>query len=172
MMLLLLSLGTAHAGARTVLDVYLALPIGMFQCEGQRPDTAAFRRSLIAISDVQNGYIRANIDDEMAMEVALFADRHGGHDLVVVNKPCGEGCMCNLFGVYDTTTMTSVREKVFPSDSAIRSEAASRGHSFDGMPWIVLPRRGTTVLVEEHETGEVVLKITWDGAGGFHIAPA
>jgi hypothetical protein len=144
----------AQKQPKTVTEFYLALPNSkvdvkgledsefpdpffFLQSHGSYSDRASvgYRRSLIRIEDIKNGYLRLQGRGwEGWSEVALFKKADGEYLVAISEVECGPGCGGPvMFLTYNDGKWTDVTTQVFPSDT--RSD---RGY-------FRLPRVGTTI---------------------------
>jgi hypothetical protein len=170
----------AQKQPKTVTEFYLALPTsfnivrdldkspfsdGFFfddfysnERNTSRAEIIKFRKSLIKIEDVKNGYLRLEGTREGWEEIALFKKSGGGYIVALSQVECGPGCMGDLmFLSYYRGVWTNVTNKVFPF-----SPSSKRGY-------FQLPRVGTTIeLVCSDESNEdckdesTLNKFGWD----------
>ena len=149
-------LAAAQTRPKTVTEFYLALPTsfnvvknleqspfrdGFFFNDfysNERNTSGAeimkFRKSLIKIQDVQNGYMRLEGTWEGWVEIALFKKADGEYLVALSQVACGPGCQGDvMFLTYKKGVWTNVTKQVFPS-----SPSSDRGY-------FKFPRVGTTI---------------------------
>jgi len=149
-----------------VREYYLELPADLFYCEIAPPVVdRAFKERQISYENVKSGYLLARSED-WPLQVALFKDKKRKVDVIAVNRPCGMGCMCDRFDLmqYADGAWTPWAG-TFPAPEAIRKAA---GIGEDEGYELVMPERGTDILVVDPETRERRLTIRWS-AGEFTV---
>ena len=176
---------------KTVTDFYLALPDNLSDIAGasrsdlpnfegslvfspsekSRSQSASdkFRKSLIKVEDVKNGYLYLEGMWEGWAEIALFRKADGTYLVAVSQVGCGPGCAGDLmFLAYEKGRWTNVTRRVFP--------AASSGDYY-----FKLPRAGTTVeqrlgedcgADEECESRQKAAEFKWDRTKFVQREPA
>jgi len=159
----------ADAGAqqkqKSIMDYYLDLPDEIFYCE-IKPDNLSreFKKKQISKSNLRAGYILAR-SENMPLEVALFTDAYLGITVVAVNRPCGEGCMCNYFRLLRPTGKGTWADfDAFPSPDEIMKAAGLTEPDYD----LVLPEIGTDIRVVSRDAKKVLALIGWSG-GQFAV---
>lgn len=146
----------AQIKPRTVTDYYLLLPSGINGIEGtqdsqipgfeddfffyanEKNESQAairkYRRSLIKIEDIKNGYLR--LEDkgwDGWVEIAHFKKLDGSNVVAILQVGCGPGCKGGLlFATYKDGKWKNVTKQVFPYD--VQNENYYR-----------LPRTGTII---------------------------
>jgi hypothetical protein len=179
---LLLGFGLAQTKPTTVTDYYLALPGGVYGIKGTQDSEIhgfeddflfysnernesqlairKYRRSLIKIEDIKNGYLRLESSKwEGWVEVALFKKADGNYLIAISQVECGPGCGGDLlFLTYNKGTWANVTKRVFPSNSS----------SDEG--YFKLPRVGTTIELicgdgsnKTCRNGNALDKFQWNG---------
>lgn len=153
----------AQARKMSVMDYYLTLPDDCFYCEIVPDDlSAAFKRKQITKSNIPAGYIEAR-SEGYSMQVALFTAP--GIRLVAVNRPCGAGCMCNMFRLLVPQPDGGWKDyEGFPSEEDINAKIGKKARSHE----FLLPEVGTDIKIIDPETGKTLLLIGWVG-GKFRI---
>jgi hypothetical protein len=118
---------SAFAGAsaqtpKTVTDFYLAMPDEKFIYDEEsrklkgKAALTKYRRSLIKIEDVKNGYLRLEPTFlEGWVEIALFKKNDGSYLVAQTEVGCGPGCDGSLeFFTYKSGQWTNVTEDFLP----------------------------------------------------------
>ena len=96
-------------------------------------------------------------------QVALFTAP--GIRLVAINRPCGEGCMCNMFRLLVPQPDGGWKDyEGFPSEGDINAKIGKKARSHE----FLLPEVGTDIKIIDPETGKTLLLIGWIG-GKFGI---
>ena len=146
----------AQTTPKTVIDFYLALPGSINGVAGaastvrgfeddfifysnerneSRSAITKYRKSLIKIEDIKNGYLR--LEDrgwEGWMEIALFKARDGSNIVAISQVGCGPGCSGGvLFLEYKREKWINVTREIF------------RAAPFSDNGYFKLPREGTTI---------------------------
>ncbi len=154
----------AQAKKMSVMDYYLALPDDCFYCEITPPDlSAAFKRKQITKANIPAGYIEAR-SENYALQVALFTAP--GVTVVAVNRPCGAGCMCDLFRLLVPSPGGKWSDFTgFPSGEEVLSKIGRKDLEYVEY---VLPETGTDIKVVDPDTRKTLLLIGWSG-GRFRI---
>lgn len=173
--------GSAAAQVRTVTDYFLAMPADVYSTdiEGKKITGKAalekFRRSLIKIEDIRNGYLRLEGPWEGWAEIALFKKKDGSYIIGHAESGCGPTCSGFLkFYRYSAGKWTEITAQVI--DLPDETEAA-RIFKEKGMDtsesgtehYYRLPRVGTTVrmacnMCAETAEGDFILReYKWDG---------
>ena len=164
---------------KTVTELYLALPDGIHGIQGtqdveipgfeddfffysnQRTESRSsilkYRKSLIKIEDIKNGYLRLESKEwEGWVEIALFKKSDGSYLVALSQVACGPGCSGGvIFSTYKSGNWKNVTNQVFPGSS-------QRGY-------YKLPRFGTTIALvcgddggESCHDGETLAKFQWN----------
>lgn len=174
---------SAQDDLKTVTDFYLAMPSGSYDLlpEGEgdsylfREDEEVkgkaaitkFRRSLIKIEDVKNGYLRleSNLWEGGWMEIALFKKTDGSSIAAISQVECGPGCSGGAqFLTYSNGKWADVSSQYFPKLSKAQDEARDQGCYFK------LPRAGRTLKMwcgdteEDGESKGREFSFEWNGA--------
>jgi hypothetical protein len=178
--LLLLAVGT-NAQVRTVTEYFLAFPNDKYVTEADgrmitdRKELAEFRRSLIKVEDIRNGYLRLEGAWEGWAEIALFKKKDGKYLVGQAETGCGPVCTGGLtFYEYTDGRWTDVTEDVFPfpGEYEIRKAFAAKRVASDGSSldyFYRLPRVGTTVrmycnLCSKNDADVPLMDFRWNGA--------
>lgn len=168
---------------KTVTDYYLAMPPDVYSLtiEGKnvKGKTALekFRRSMIKIEDVKNGYLKLEGAWEGWAEIALFKKKDGSYLIAQAESGCGPACEGFIkFFTYKAGKWTDVTKQVFPMPTESQVKAAFKAKKIntkDGLSnYFLLPQDGTTVKIacnmcENGETsGEpdlILMEFTWNG---------
>jgi len=157
--LLTLILGVSATGQtlpRNVTDFYLALPGGIngipgtqdselpgfendfFFYANERNESRAsilnYRKSLIKIEDIKNGYLRLESKDWKGwVEIALFKKADGSYVVAISQTGCEPTCRGGvMFATYEKGRWKNVTKQVFP-------------HSSQQRGYYQLPRVGTSI---------------------------
>ena len=167
---------------QTVTDFYMLLPGSMndvrtdyeahsflFYLEDERLNlatTRAHRRSLIAIEDVKNGYIKLQTPDWLAaglwMEIAKFTTKAGASVMGVSQlEQCDgpkyqlESCDGGLvFLKYADQKWMDVSDQVFPAQGGVLGNNSSRTIATSRYCHFALPRQGTDLRMVCRHYGE------------------
>jgi hypothetical protein len=154
----------ADAGAqqkqKSIMDYYLDLPDEAFYCEIKPENLSTeFKKRQIRKSNLKAGYILARAEN-MPLEAALFTDAYLGITVVAVNRPCGEGCMCNYFRLLRPTGKGAWADfDAFPSPDEIMKAAGLTEPDYE----LVLPEIGTDIKVVSRDTKKLLALIGWSG---------
>ena len=157
----LLAFTCVYAAGQTqptkVTDFYLALPGGINGIQGtqdseipgfesdfffyanERNESKAsslrYRKSLIKIEDVKNGYLRLELNEWKGwVEIALFKKADGSYLVALSQVACGSGCRGGiLFTTYKNGHWKNATKQVFPESSQHKG-------------YYKLPRVGTSII--------------------------
>jgi hypothetical protein len=149
---------------KDVLDHYMLLPKGLFECEFQNgPDTEAERRDRLIERHVADGFLTARADGN-TLQVALFRDRRHERKVIgaVINAGLGDMCSRDWFAVWDDAARSWTEVDVVPRariDEQLPPDTAW---------WLALPKDGTDTPVVGAD-GEVLLTLQW--SGGRFVLP-
>ena len=164
---------------KTVTEFYLALPGGIYGIAGtqnseipgfeddflfyssQRNESKSsilqYRKSLIKIEDIKNGYLRLESNEWKGwVEIALFKKGEGSYLVAISQVACRPSCSGGvIFSTYKSGNWKNVTNQVFPGSS-------QRGY-------YKLPRFGTTIALvcgddggESCHDGETLAKFQWN----------
>lgn len=178
---LILTFGlTAFAQPKTVTDYFLAMPNDVYSTtiEGKKITNKAalikFRKSMIKVEDVKNGYLRIEGTWEGWAEIALFKKTDGSYIIAQAENGCGPACDGFVkFWTYSAGKWTDVTKSVFtePSGKSVAKQFnATKGETDEaaeesGMPFYYsLPREGRVMRVVCNECSQVQ-----DGTEDFTI---
>ena len=149
---------TGQPQPRTVTEFYLALPGGIYGIQGtqdseipgfendfffyaneRNESTSAirtYRKSLIKIEDIKNGYLRLESKDWKGWaEVATFKKADGSYVVAISQTACDPSCSGGvIFATYKNDHWKSVTQQVFPG--------SSQQHGY-----YKLPRVGTSIVL-------------------------
>jgi len=159
--ILVLSATASMAQLKTITDYLLAMPNAAYSRDASgavikgKAKADAYRRSLIKIEDVKNGYLRLEGPWEGWAEIALFRKSGGGYIVGHAESGCGPACSGSVkFWSVNGSKWTNITKSVFKELSAgdaarlfNRKKAAevdaatARGFAF----YYLLPRNGRTV---------------------------
>ncbi|MBS1792661.1 MAG: hypothetical protein JSS81_02335 [Acidobacteria bacterium] len=176
----------AAAQPKTVTDYFLAMPAETYatDIDGQKfKDRAAltkYRKSLIKIEDVKNGYLKLEGAWEGWSEIALFKRRDGGYLVAETSVGCGPACVGGLkLSTYTNGKWTDVTKQFQPvfTDAEAFAAYKSKGGDDDEIKsgadlgsYYLLPRAGRTVKIACNECGGsgdgedfVFLEFEWNG---------
>ena len=111
----------AFAQPKTVTDYYLAMPDTeefSFYRNAETTDKAAlikFRKSLIAMEDLKNGFLKLEGTWEGWAEIALFKKTDGSYLIAEMRADCGPGCEGHLrFFTYKNSKWNDVTYDYLP----------------------------------------------------------
>ena len=169
-----------QAQPKTVTEFYLALPGGIHGIAGtqnseipgfeddfffysnQRNEAKSsilkYRKSLIKIEDIKNGYLRLESNEwEGWVEIALFKKGDGSYLVALSQVACRPGCSGGIiFSTYKSGNWKNETNQVFPG-------SPQRGGYYK------LPRFGTTIALvcgdeggESCHDGETLAKFQWN----------
>ena len=161
----------------TVTDFYLALPGGIYGIQGSqdselpgfendfffyanernesRDAILNYRRSLIKIEDIKNGYLRLESKDWKGwVEIALFKKADGSYVVAISQTACEPTCRGGvMFAIYENGRWKNVTKQVFPHSSKQRG-------------YYQLPRVGTSIDLlcgdKGCSPGEKLAEFHWD----------
>lgn len=149
---------SAQTQPRTVTEFYLSLPGSINGIEGtqdsdipgfesdfffyanERNESSAairaYRKSLIKIEDVKNGYLRVESHEWKGWaEVALFKKADGSYVVAISQVACTASCRGGvIFATYRSGHWKDVTKEVFP-------------HSSQQQSYYQLPRVGTSIVL-------------------------
>ena len=177
---------TVSAQPKTVTDYFLAMPDDFYatDIEGNKIKWKAaltkFRKSLIKIEDIKNGYLKLEGAWEGWAEIALFKKTNGGYIIAQAESGCGPACDGFVkFWTYTAGKWTDITKSVFtpPTVKAAAQKFNSIKSADDeaadetGFPfYYVLPREGRTMRVacnecsQSGEGGDTTLfQYEWNG---------
>ena len=163
---------------KTVTEFYLALPGGINGIEGtsdsevpgfaddfffydnerneSRASILKYRKSLIKIEDLKNGYLRLESSKWQGwVEIALFKKADGSYVVAISQVACGQGCSGGvIFATYKSGHWKNITREVFP-------------HSSQG--YYRLPRIGTSIVLicgdksdKQCHFGEELAEFQWN----------
>jgi hypothetical protein len=168
---------------KSVEDFYLLIPNERYSTnfEGNKiKDKAAlikYRKSLIKIKDVQNGYLKLEGPWEGWSEIALFKRKDGSYLIAETSVGCGPACDGSLeLSTYKNGKWTNVTAQFLPK---ITNQMAFAGYKTNGgvseeiksgadLPYyFLLPRVGRTLKIACNECSDaedfVLLEYEWNG---------
>jgi hypothetical protein len=170
----------AFAQPKTVTDYYLAMPDNVYSSgvDGAKikgkAAIAKFRKSLIKIEDIKNGYLKIEGTWEGWAEIVLFKKTDGSYIIGQAESGCGPACDGFVkFWTYKAGKWTDATKSVFtePTGKAVAKQFNATKGEIDeaadesGMPFYYnLPREGKIMKVACNECSEVI-----DGAEDFTI---
>ncbi len=177
----------AFAQPKTVTDYYLAMPDSVYssKVDGSKVKGKAaltkFRKSLIEIEDIKNGYLKIEGTWEGWAEIALFKKTDGSYIIAQAESGCGPVCDGSVkFWTYNNGKWTDVTKSVFTQPTgkevakqfnAIKPESDEAADE-SGMPFYYnLPRQGRVMIVACNECSQVpdgvadftIFKYEWNG---------
>lgn len=145
---------------KTVTDYFLAFPSDAHEIYSQSkgqvlkpgPELEKYRRSLIKVEDVKNGFLRLEGDWEGWAEFALFKKTDGSYLVASNFVGCGPACGSTLFFYeHKDGKWTDVTADVFeaPDDDEVKAafkrvKSDDTSHSL----FYTLPRKGTDITLE------------------------
>jgi hypothetical protein len=174
------------AQPKTVTDYYLAMPNNVYSTDMEgnkitsKPTLTKFRKSLIKIEDIKNGYLKLEGTWEGWAEIALFKKTDGQYIIAQAENGCGPACVGFVkFWTYTAGKWTEITKQVFADLSektaakafnakkpAADEAADEKGFSF----YYLLPRQGKTLKVACNECTQsgaedfVFMEYEWNGA--------
>lgn len=165
---------------KTVTDYFLALPNDKYSTdiEGKKitgkANLAKFRRSMIKIEDVKNGYLKLEGPWEGWAEIALFKKKDGSYLIAHAESGCGPVCDGLIkFYTYKAGKWTDVTKQVFPNLTEAQIKKAFTDKKIDteenGLDsYYLLPQEGTTVKLACNQCSEeandfVLMEFVWNG---------
>jgi hypothetical protein len=176
------------AQPKTVTDYFLAMPNDVYSSdmEGNKITGKAaltkYRKSLIKIEDIKNGYLRLEGAWEGWAEIALFKKNDGSYLVAQAESGCGPACDGFVkFWSYKAGKWTDVTKSVFaePTAKAVAKQFNAIKPADDetadeaGMPfYYLLPRVGRTLKLACNECSQVddgspdfvIFEYEWNGA--------
>lgn len=161
LLILVLSVSTVSAQQlKTVTDYFLAFPSDTHEIYSRHkgeelkpgPDLEKYRRSLIKVEDVKNGFLRLEGEWEGWAEFALFKKTDGSYLVGSNFVGCGPACDSTLFFFENREgKWIDVSSEVFeaPNDDEVmaalkRVKSDENSHSL----FYTLPRKGTDITLE------------------------
>jgi hypothetical protein len=187
-LLLIVAITTFSAFAsgqpKTIMDYYLAMPTDYYakDIEGNEIKGKAaltkFRKSLIKIEDIKNGYLRLEGTWEGWAEIALFKKNDGSYIIGHAESGCGPACEGFIkFYTYNAGKWAEITNSVFPQLTEAQIKQAFDDKNInaeeDGMShYYLLPRQGTTVKMAcnmcddgttSDENDTVLKEFVWNG---------
>lgn len=165
----------AQSEPKTVTDFFYLLPEKHFapfeDGNGKKPSLIDFRKSIIKIGDIKNGYLRLeSYQWEGWAEVAIFKKKNGKYVVLVVENSCGPVCGSEVTAYSrDNGTWADVTTQVLPKISDANLNAAYKRHrtSSNDEPGLVyeLPRIGKTIKVRTDGGQDIIFfELTWNGS--------
>ncbi len=175
------------AQPKTVTDYYLAMPSDVYATtiEGKKITNKAaltkFRKSLIKIEDIKNGYLKIEGTWEGWAEIALFKKTDGNYIIAQAENGCGPACDGFVkFWTYNNGKWTDVTKSVFtqPTSKAVAKHfnaikpKSDEAADESGMPFYYnLPRQGKVLKVVCNECSQVpdgnedftIFQYEWNG---------
>lgn len=159
---------------KTVTDFFYLLPEKHFapyhDGEGKKPDLKEYRKSIIKIEDIKNGYLRLEGLWEGWAEVVVFKKTTGKYIVGISEVGCGPICGSEeIFLAYENGKWTDITTQVLPKISETQLKAAYKRHKIteEDEPGLVyeLPRVGKTIKVRtDGDKNLVIFELTWNGA--------
>ncbi|MBL8182376.1 MAG: hypothetical protein JNL64_12285 [Blastocatellia bacterium] len=151
----------ASAQLRTVTDYFLAMPNDVYSTDasGTKLTTKAaitkYRRSLIKIEDIKNGFIRLEGSWEGWADIALFKKKDGSYLVAHAETGCGPACSGFVkFYTVNAGIWTDVTGSVFKELTDVdaakafnrrKSEEDETASVDDFNFYYILPREGRTI---------------------------
>lgn len=161
---------------KTVADFYYLLPNDRFAPfdDGSKkiPSLYSYRKSIIKIEDIKNGYIKIEADWDGWAEIVIFKKTNGDYIVGVSSVACGPVCGSSVeFLSYKNGQWKDVTEQIFPKITEAQVRAAYEQKNLkvgeEGLPELVynLPRVGKTITVDTDGTElDYTFKLTWNGS--------
>ncbi len=184
MLILTGGVGVFAQQLKTVTDFYLAMPNDRFltNLEGKKITNKAelikFRKSLIKIEDIKNGYLKLEGTWEGWAEIALFRKKDGSYLIAETSVGCGPACDGSLkLSTYSGGKWTDVTKQFAPkvtnqmtfdgfkANGGINEEIKSG----DDLPfYYLLPQFGKTLKIACNECDDTaedftLLEYEWNG---------
>lgn len=176
----------ASAQPKTVTDYFLAMPDEVYSTdlEGNKikskNELIKFRKTLIKIEDIKNGYLKLEGAWEGWAEIALFRKNDGSYIIAQAENGCGPACDGFVkFWTYKSGKWTDITAQLFPEISqktaakAFNAKKPANEESADenGFPfYYLLPRQGRTLKIACNECTQsgaedfVFLEYEWNGS--------
>lgn len=171
------------AQPKTVTDYFLAMPAGIYSVDNEgneiknKSKLISFRKSLIKIEDIKNGYLRLEGVWEGWAEIVLFKKTDGSYVIAHAESGCGPGCGGFVdFYTYSAGKWKEVTKQVFPHISQkaamrmfnLKKKKSDEPADENFMFYYLLPRVGRTLEVACNvctEDGEdfVFMEFDWNG---------
>ena len=173
-----------NAQPKTVTDFYLAMPNDAYSTniEGKKITNKAalikYRKTLIKVEDLKNGYLKLEGAWEGWAEIALFKRIDGSYLIAETSVGCGPACDGGVkFSTYQNAKWTDVTKQFAPK---VTNQMAFEGfrknggvneeiNSGEDLPfYYLLPRVGKTLKVACNECSDtaddfVLLEYEWNG---------
>ncbi len=148
-----------------VLDYYKLLPANANLLS---PNILDDEYTKIAVKDTKNGYLKIEGAFEGWIEVALFRKKNGSAILLVGENSCGPACGTEL-NAYKMVNgkMENVTNKMIPTISEDELREKFRRDRNDSNAEMIsyifeLPRYGTTIKINDDDTGYLIYEIKWE----------
>ncbi len=154
---------TAFAQPKTVTDFYLAMPSSVYSTTSEgneitnKNELIKYRRSLIKIEDIKNGYLRLEGAWEGWSEIVLFKKTDGSYIIAESKTGCGPGCEGSLkFQTFKNNKWTDVTKEVWTDISFKEAVKVFNSRKQDGIEpaeendfsfYYLLPRYGKTLKI-------------------------
>lgn len=169
------------AQLKTVTDYFLAMPNDLYSTntEGDKITNKSalikFRKSMIKIEDIKNGYLKIEGSWEGWAEIALFKKTDGSYLIAQAESGCGPACDGFVkFYNYKAGKWIDVTKQVFPEiseDEVKRLYINKKLDTEDGVnSYYLLPRIGKTVKLacnmcsDGDEQDFTLLELEWNGS--------
>lgn len=180
----ILTAAGAFAQPKTVTDYFLAMPADMYATSitgdkyKSKAELTEFRRSLIQVEDVKNGYLKLEGPWEGWAEIALFKKADGGYLIAESNVGCGPECGGDLkLFTYVNGKWTNVTKMYAPkvTEKMVFDGYRKRGGKDPEITkpgdvgyYFKLPREGRTMklacnMCDDGTEDFVVLEYDWNG---------
>lgn len=171
----------AQTPPKSVTDFYFALPADVYSMDisgnkiSGKTALINFRKSLIKIEDVKNGYLKLEGTWEGWAEIALFKKRDGSYIVAQAETGCGPACDGFIkFFTYNNGKWTDITASVFPTPNEVQIKDIFLKKNIDleengTTHYYRLPRTGTTVkmacnVCKEGDGEDFVLQeFLWNG---------
>jgi hypothetical protein len=162
----------------TIKEYYYRLPADQYTpahgVEGASQETSLqdYRKSLIAIEDTKNAYLKLQGAWEGWAEFVLFRKRDGSDVIAESSVHCGPVCEGELtLSTYQNGTWAKVEKKIFPSFSQRALDAAFKSKEIDpgehpSYYFILLPQEKAIHIacnLCKDDKPVTLLELLWDG---------
>lgn len=173
------------AQPKTVTEFYLVMPDDIYVFSTKmgekitdKAELIKFRKSLIKIEDIKNGYLKLEGDWEGWAEIVLFKKTDGSYLIAENLSGCGPACEGTLkFWTYKGGKWTEVTKQIWTEISGTDAIKVFNSHRQDGIEraeendfsfYYLLPRYGKTLKIAcnlcSYLDGDFVfMQFDWNG---------